>query len=76
MPISTRFVPLLGPFYVPVVWLTGERLLVDLKSHAWPRPLEDTWIDLNDYDPVSQRVNIAGKPVLVADWLRRIESEP
>jgi hypothetical protein len=73
MPISSRFVPC----YVPVVWLSGlaesfnrtkeiyaAQLLGDLKNHGWPRPLEDSWININDYDPA-----------FAADWIRRIERE-
>jgi hypothetical protein len=51
MPISTRLTPL----YVPLHWLTGSLVdmesRVDLRNHAWPRPLADSWINLNDYDP-------------------------
>ena len=61
MPISTRFVPL----YVPVNWLEPGLSIADLKSHAWPRPLGDTWVDINDHDPS-----------FVRQWVERIEQEP
>jgi hypothetical protein len=50
MPISSRFAPL----YVPAQWLGEDwtyQWKVDLKQHAWPRRLHDTWIDINDFDP-------------------------
>jgi hypothetical protein len=65
MPISTRHVPL----YVPVSWLDNTLLDVlhrvpDLKAHAWPRPLDDNWVNINDYDPA-----------FVKAWADRIREE-
>ena len=60
MPISTRFLAL----YVPVNWLEPGLSVADLKSHAWPRPLGDTWIDINSHDPA-----------FVRQWIDRLDRE-
>jgi hypothetical protein len=61
MKISTRLTPL----YVPMQWLDtilDMEKRIDLKNHAWPRPLGVGWVDLNNFDPA-----------LVKQWAGQID---
>jgi hypothetical protein len=36
----------------------------ELEKHAWPHPLSDTWVNVNDYDPA-----------YVRDWAKRLDDD-
>lgn len=66
MKISTARIPL----YVPVNWLADIALIdpksvAHLKSHAWPRPMADNWVDINNDVDSS----------FLQDWVRRVDLE-